>query len=188
MSCFDSYDANNTMYTDRTVSNAADLQWDWLLCTGLSYWQNGKAGGIVSTHVDSAYWQRQCALFFPETDGHSYLDAANPESMADTINAHTQGWNAAKNSTRLIFANGEFDPWRASGVSSESRPNGPMESTESAPIQIIPGGFHCSDLLLSNAVANAGVQTVVDNEVKQIVSWVTEYYTANTTKRATWRN
>jgi hypothetical protein len=40
---------------------------------------------------------------------------------------------------------------------------------------VIPGGFHCSDLILRNAAVNAGVQKVVDNEVAQIKAWVKEY-------------
>lgn len=61
-------------------------------------------------------------------------------------------------------------------MSSEFRPGGPLQSTEAAPLQIIPGGFHCSDLRVRNGAVNAGVQTVIDNEVAQIVKWVGEYY------------
>jgi hypothetical protein len=69
----------------------------------------------------------------------------------------------------------QFDPWRTSGVSSQYRPGGPLASTAQHPVNIIPGGFHCSDLILENAVVNAGVQEVVDIEVTQIVKWVSEY-------------
>jgi len=60
-------------------------------------------------------------------------------------------------------------------MSSEYRPGGPLASTAQHPVQVIPNGIHCSDLRLSNAQANAGVQKVVDNEVAQIVKWVSEY-------------
>jgi hypothetical protein len=60
-------------------------------------------------------------------------------------------------------------------MSSEFRPGGPFQGTEKAPLQVIPGGFHCSDLRLKNGVANEGVQRVIDNEVKQIVEWVGEW-------------
>lgn len=70
----------------------------------------------------------------------------------------------------------EFDPWRSSGVSSKFRPGGPLQSTPQAPLQVIPGGVHCYDLILANAEANAGVQRVVTNEVWQIKEWVDEYY------------
>lgn len=70
----------------------------------------------------------------------------------------------------------QHDPWRTSTVSSGSRPGGPLASTPEAPVQIIPLGFHCSDLIARNGAANAGVQTVIDNEISQIVTWVKEYY------------
>jgi hypothetical protein len=101
--------------------------------------------------------------------------SANPAVNTAAANAKTQGWNLV-NSTRLIWTNGEFDPWRTSGVSSQFRPGGPLPSTEQHPLQIIPGGFHCSDPILENGAVNAGVQTVIDNEVAQIVAWVKEYY------------
>lgn len=69
----------------------------------------------------------------------------------------------------------EFDPWRTSGVSSEFRPGGPLESTAQHPLNIIPGGFHCSDLLVANGAANAGVQAIIDKEVAQIKAWVAEW-------------
>ena len=61
-------------------------------------------------------------------------------------------------------------------MSSTSRPGGPLTSTPEHPIQIIPGGFHCTDLNLDNGVANEGAQQVIDNEVAQIVKWVAEWY------------
>lgn len=48
-------------------------------------------------------------------------------------------------------------------------------STKEAPVNVIPGGFHCSDLILKNGVFNKGAQAVIDTEVKQIVEWVAEY-------------
>jgi hypothetical protein len=77
---------------------------------------------------------------------------------------------------RLLWVNGEFDPWRTSGVSSEFRPGGPLVSTKEQPVMIVPGGFHCSDLRASNGVANAAVQRVVDAEIAQLKAWVGEYY------------
>lgn len=44
-------------------------------------------------------------------------------------------------------------------------------------MNVIPGGFHCSDLRLSNANANAGVKAVVDNTVEILKGWTREFYT-----------
>jgi hypothetical protein len=90
--------------------------------------------------VTAEYYQGQCGMYFPEVNGYTY-GSANPTVNTAAANAKTQGWNLV-NSTRLIWSNGEFDPWRTSGVSSQFRPGGPLPSTEQHPLQIIPGGFH----------------------------------------------
>ena len=180
--CFNTYDASNLMYTSSHIKDVAvatiDRQWVWMTCNEpFAYWQTGAPLGrasIVSRLVTAEYFQRQCDLFFPEVNGFTY-GSTNPEVNPQSVNARTKGWELT-NTTRLIWANGEFDPWRTSGVSSQFRPGGPLPSTEQHPLNIIPGGFHCSDLLLENAKVNAGVQQVVDNEVAQIVSWVKEFY------------
>ena len=164
------------------MSNEVDRQWTWFLCNEpFAYWQDGAPEGtpsIVSRHVDAAYWQRQCALNFP-TEGNYTFGSAKGKTV-DTTNAYTGGWGN-RNSTRLIWTNGEFDPWRSTSVSSSFRPGGPLESTPSQPLQVIPSGIHCSDLILKNGAVNAGVQTVIDNEIKQIKTWVDEFYSKSTT-------
>lgn len=105
------------------------------------------------------------------------------------MNAYTGGWDVAGNLTRLIWTNGEFDPWRDSTVSSVYRPGGEFTGTATAPLQLIPDGIHCSDMIAKNGAVNAGVQTVIDNEVAQIKTWVEEFYTEkNKKKRAVRRN
>ncbi|KAF4626929.1 hypothetical protein G7Y89_g11228 [Cudoniella acicularis] len=179
VSCFDTYNTSNTYYTDYTVGNPWDRQWNWFLCNQpFAYWQDGAPEGIptiVSRLVTAEYWQRQCPLLFPEVNGYTY-GSANPSINVGTVNKYTKGWEL-DNTTRLIWTNGEFDPWRSSGVSSQFRPGGPLPSTPQHPLQIIPGGFHCSDLILYNGVVNSGVQTVIDNEVKQIVELLNPYKT-----------
>jgi hypothetical protein len=150
---------------------------------------------IVSRLVDAEYWQRQCSLFFPKEDGYTYGSATG--KTVNNVNSWTKGWSIS-NTTRLIWTNGyetlysfplslcgaklltinnrQYDPWRESGVSSDFRPNGPLTSTAGAPLQVIPDGIHCSDLILKNGAANAGVQIVINNEVAQIKAWVNEYY------------
>lgn len=88
-----------------------------------------------------------------------------------------------------MWTNGEFDPWRDSTVSSFYKPGGQFTGTATAPLQLIPDGIHCSDMLAENGAANAGVQEVIDNAVAQISTWVAEYYTEKNKKgRAVRRN
>jgi hypothetical protein len=59
---------------------------------------------IVPRTVNAAYWQRQCSLYFPEVNGHTYGSAKG--KSAATVNNWTGGWSEAKNTTRLIWVNG----------------------------------------------------------------------------------
>ncbi|OQD74333.1 hypothetical protein PENDEC_c011G02776 [Penicillium decumbens] len=175
--CYDTHNATNPMFTDLSVDNAGNRQWQWMLCNEpFFYWQDGApftAPSLVSRTVNGAYWQRQCPLYFPEINGSTYGSAKGKHAWE--VNAWTKGWSLT-DTTRLIWANGQFDPWREAGVSSSFRPGGPLESRPSAPLNIIPGGFHCSDLIVQNGAVNEGVQKVIDAEVAQIKTWVGEYY------------
>ena len=177
INCFDTHNASNPMFTDTSLSNTVDRQWEWMLCNEpFGYWQDGAPAGrpsIVSRLVDVNYWQRQCALYFPTApDGFTFA-SANGKTEAD-VNAYTKGWELTP-SMRLIWANGGFDPWRESGVSSDFRPGGMLQSTPAAPVNIVPGGFHTSDLITMNGVVNAGCKAVIDAEVAQLKAWVDEW-------------
>ncbi|OAA59573.1 serine-type peptidase [Niveomyces insectorum RCEF 264] len=185
--CFDSYNASSPYYTDTRVDNTIDRQWEWLLCNEpFEFWQDGAPAGtptLVSRLVSADYAQRQCALYFPPEDGYTY-GAAQGRTPAD-VNAVTGGWSAAaagnnNTTTRLVWTNGEFDPWRDATVSSTFRPGGPLASTPAAPVNLIPGGIHCSDLIYANALVNAGVMAVVRDEIAVIKGWVDEFYAAKT--------
>ncbi|TQS36050.1 hypothetical protein Golomagni_03509 [Golovinomyces magnicellulatus] len=174
--CMDTYNASNLIYTDHTVNNPADRQWTWMLCNEpFSYWQDGAPQTrptLVSRLVTSDYWQRQCPLYFPLEDDNSF----RPRQTVDDVNKYTKGWDLT-DARRLLWINGQYDPWKTSGMSSEFRPDGPFQGNTEQPILVIPDGIHCSDLRISNAEANAGVKKVVENEIKQISTWIAEYYT-----------
>ncbi|RKF75261.1 putative extracellular serine carboxypeptidase [Golovinomyces cichoracearum] len=173
--CMDTYNASNLMYTDRTINNPVDRQWTWMLCNEpFSYWQDGAPQtrpSLVSRLVDSDYWQRQCPLFFPPEDDYTL----RPGQTVNDVNKYTKGWDLTE-AKRLIWINGQYDPWKTSGMSSEFRPGGPFQGNTEQPIQVIPDGIHCSDLRISNAEANAGVKKVVEFEIQQISTWIAEFY------------
>lgn len=104
------------------------------------------------------------------------------------LNAFTKGWSD-RPTKNLLYVNGEFDPWRTSGVSSQFRPavpggagkggnSGKNETIASSatPVLIIPDGGHCSDLSLRNAAANPGVRSIVAQEVAILSGWVRGFY------------
>lgn len=184
------------MYTDVSLSNTFDRQWYWFLCNQpFGYWQNGAPRdrpSIVSRLVDDAWNNRQCPLFFPPKDGHVVGEANG--ATEEGVNVYTKGWDFT-NSTRLLWVNGGFDPWREAGVSSDFRPGGmfyffllsflvlkmlmicpgPLQSTSQAPVIIVPGGFHTSDLITQNGEVNAGAKAAIDAAVAQMKTWVAEF-------------
>ncbi|KAI9649333.1 hypothetical protein NHQ30_001905 [Ciborinia camelliae] len=176
-SCFNTYDFNNKQFRNYSVSNAIDRQWNWMLCNEpFDYWQDGAPKDrptIVSRLIDSEYWQRQCDLFFPTEGNYTYGSAKG--ATVEDVNKLTKGWDSV-NTTRLIWINGEYDPWRTTTVSSQFRPGGELQSTPQHPVHIIPGGFHCTDLRLRNGQVNAGTQKVIDIAAAQIVAWTAEFY------------
>ena len=177
LECLDTHNASNPIFTNTSVDNLGNRQWTWMLCNEpFGYWQDAAPAGtpsLVSSLIDVDYFTRQCALSFPTApDGFTYGLARG--ATEDAENVHTGGWNI-NNSSRLIYANGGYDPWRESGVSSSQRPGGPLNSTEQIPVNVVPGGFHTSDLLTRNGAANAGCKDVIDREVAQIVAWVKEW-------------
>jgi hypothetical protein len=175
--CFDTYNASNPLFTDTSLSNVIDRQWVWMTCNEpFGYWQDGAPSdrpSIVSRLVDAQYWIRQCGLFFPDgPNGETYGIAKG--KTEEQVNEWTGGWDIV-NTTRLIYVNGDYDPWREASVSSDIRPGGPLKSTEKVPVEMVPGGFHVSDLVTSNGVANAGVKAVQDKVVAQLSAWVAEF-------------
>lgn len=178
ISCFDTYDPNSPLFTDTSLSNTIDRQWNWMLCNEpFGYWQDGAPTAqpsLVSRLVTPAYWQRQCSLFFPADPATGFtFGSARGVTEADE-NAYTGGWTIT-NTTRLVYTNGEFDPWREASVSSDERPGGPLQSTDQVPVNVVPGGFHASDLVTLNGVVNAGAGQVIEREVQQIADWVAEW-------------
>ncbi|KAH8812182.1 serine carboxypeptidase [Xylogone sp. PMI_703] len=174
--CFNTYNASLPTYTDVRVDNPYNRQWNWLLCGGFGWWQNGAPSTqktIVSRFIQNSYWTRQCAQWFPTEDGYTY--GVNSGATYDTTNAYTGGWYAFGNSTRLLFVSGTNDPWRTSQVVSSLRHGGPKPSTPAQPVFDIPGGFHTSDIVTQNGIVNPGCAAVQSKIVKQIKEWIDEY-------------
>lgn len=97
---------------------------------------------------------------------------------ASDINAHTKGWQLPEYldaESRLLWVNGEFDPWRSASVASEFRPRGPLASTPNVPSILIPSSRHCNDLLVQNAV-NPDIKKTQADVVSQIAKWTNDFY------------
>jgi hypothetical protein len=80
-------------------------------------------------------------------------DARNPYNLttaAANITATYGGWNLETD--RLWVTNAKYDPWRSASISSDQGPKEP--STTNQPIEVLPYGIHCWDLLVKNWVCS----------------------------------
>lgn len=117
--------------------------------------------------------QNICVQEFPDKNGHQYgLKGAR---TYHTVNKHTGGWRNVK-TTRLLWINGQFDPWRPATVSWEGRPGGALQSTPEAPVFVIEGAGHCNDYVTKNAGTPQG-KPVFDATLAQFRTWVADFYT-----------
>ncbi|KAK7937999.1 serine-type peptidase [Apiospora aurea] len=175
--CYKYEEENNLMYKDTRVDNVSGRTWMWMLCNEpFEWWQTGAPFGtpsFVSRKVDVEYFRQQCTYMFPPSEGGYGILKGKTIEM---LNNRTDGWFHT-DTKRLMYANGQYDPWLDVTVSSNiSRPGGPVQSTKELPIWVIPGGNHCSDLYGQNWEANAEVKAIADAEVEQMSSWVDDFY------------
>ncbi|KAH8694319.1 putative serine peptidase [Talaromyces proteolyticus] len=173
--CYNSYNSSNPWYADKTIGNRANKQWEWLCCNEpFGAWHNGAPKGtksIVSRLVTSDYSVRTCGTYFQPDDGYTYASAKGKRS--DAVNAWSKGWFGT--TERVIWTQGQYDPWREETVSSDFRPGGPLSSSDPNPIFVMENASHCYDLLLENARSNAGIQQVVNEAIKQMKTWIAEF-------------
>ncbi|KAK3349774.1 serine-type peptidase-like protein [Lasiosphaeria hispida] len=174
--CFALTDPTNPIYHDIAAANVADRQWQWMLCNEpFEYWQTAPPPShptLISRLLTPNYFRAQCALYFPSTP----TTAVARGQRAPDLNARTGGWAAAPHTPRVMFTNGELDPWLGATVSAPGRPGGPLAGSEETPVRVIPGGMHCSDLYRQNWAGNEGVRRVVEAEVRDVKRWVGEFY------------
>ena len=178
--CFVTHDPKSPMFTNTSLSNTVDRAWVWMTCNQpFAYWQNGAGTpsnrpSIASRLVTADYWIRQCGLFFPpDAETGATYGIARGVTVEDT-NRYTKGWQE-RPAKRLIYTSGQFDPWREAGVSSSQRPGGALQSTTDVDVNVVPGGFHGSDLLTRNGAVNAGCKTVIDKQVARLAQWIREF-------------
>lgn len=136
--------------------------------------ESGSASSLVPRNWNrSAEIAADCDRWFPDKGNYTYgLKAGR---TAAEINAKTGGWGNV-NTTRLVWINGELDPWRGATVSSHRRPGGPLKSTKEAPVHLVRGAAHCSDMNTDNALLNKGAAKMFAEVVSQMQEWVAEFY------------
>ncbi|KIP11822.1 hypothetical protein PHLGIDRAFT_10371 [Phlebiopsis gigantea 11061_1 CR5-6] len=163
--CLGTYDPTQTYYTNTTIGNDG-RSWEWIVCNQVGFFQDGAPQNhptLVTRLVQPASDERQCTYFFPHT-----LPKPTTPDIAST-NVAYGGWNAV--TPHLFFANGQRDPWREATVSADTAP---AVSTAQQPIAL-GDGYHCSDLIVANAVVDATVAAVQTQALAAIKGWVAAF-------------
>jgi hypothetical protein len=171
---YDSYDQDGTFYSEVEIGGASgdakSYKW-WEAKWPIGYDEVAPPAeypAIISRLITDEYHARICENYFPN-DTSSQWDY-------DDLNDYTGGWSD-RESQRLLFVNGAWDPWIDTTVSSRFRPGGPLEDTPEVPVKVIPGGNHCDDLGGDFCSMNEDCNQVMSWAIDQIAEWVAEFQT-----------
>lgn len=178
--CLRNTNASSSMYLDISPGNLISRQYWWLLCNDpLAWFQDAAPVGtpsIVSRLVDYDYHIAICNAQFPSMAGGFGLEHG---ASTNKFNSYTGGWSVPPSKTpRVLYTNGQLDPWRPATVSSNQRPGGPLASSANVPVHIVQGGGHCSDVYAENWAVNPGVKAIADAEAATILQWTNEFYSS----------
>ncbi len=75
----------------------------------------------------------------------------------------------------------EFDPWRATGMSSEARPGGPLQSSDNVAAFLIKDAQHADDAFTARGLANLKLKVnpevvkVQEQSIQIMKKWVSQY-------------
>ncbi|KAI0737246.1 peptidase S28 [Daedaleopsis nitida] len=166
--CLGTYDSTNP-YWSYTYEPNPGRSWDWLLCTqfGFNFAGAPQAQPTIASRLVGAVWtERQCGYRFPDAGFQNSVASPN----ADGLNALYKGWNTTAN--RLIFANGQRDPWREATVAAD---NAVDPGLAMQPRLESSDGYHCSDLLMRESAASASVKKVQDDAVGKLAQWLLQW-------------
>ncbi|KID93589.1 Peptidase S28, partial [Metarhizium majus ARSEF 297] len=147
--------------TSESQEDPDEPLWMWFLCNEpfewWPVWGPGSDHGLVSKALTRDHFLAYCKDMFPTVGDSTY--GLNKGRTVDQVNLKTGGWNHV-NTTRLMWVNGEYDPYIPATVSSKSRPGGPLKSTKRAPVWVIPKAAHCNDQNVENRI-NEGAREVI---------------------------
>ncbi|EJP63349.1 serine peptidase, putative [Beauveria bassiana ARSEF 2860] len=169
-----------------TLDDGGSDPWLWQLCNEpFQWWQTERPGTPlhVTTGYDTEESMRRetCLDGFPDVGRHKVGIKLGRDE--DTVNRLTGGWDN-NNATRLVWVNAEFDPWLYATVSSPDRPDGPLQSTENAPVFMLRGAAHCNDYVTKNYDVNEDARTMFDGVATNMKKWAAEFYEQyNVTRR-----
>ncbi|KAL2124984.1 hypothetical protein VTJ04DRAFT_1349 [Mycothermus thermophilus] len=182
--CVNTHDIYNPFFISRTLGNPWRT-WYWFLCNEpLASWATGAPPGqpsIVSRKIVASYWQRQCEMHFPPVGDKTYGSSGGRRTPA-SLNQETGGWlrRWQGEEARIIWTNGEFDPWRETSMASENRPGGPLQSSGNVYSFVIKNASHADDAFTARGMQSMGlpvnpeVVKVQEQAIEIVKKWVAQ--------------
>ncbi|KAI0751819.1 peptidase S28 [Daedaleopsis nitida] len=166
--CFGNHNANSTKWNQTALSDGRS--WKWMTCNEFGFFPTGAPAGrptIVSRHLTPEFSERSCDYDFPGAfNGHKRFSLLN----ALDVNVKYGGWNVT--TERLIFVNGQRDPWREATVAA----NGALFSPNEMQPHLITDGFHCSDMMRSEGLLSPHVKAAQDAAVGYMTKWFKDWH------------
>ncbi|RYP61563.1 hypothetical protein DL771_010084 [Monosporascus sp. 5C6A] len=159
-------------WDDSTVTE--DRPWLWMVCNEPFGWHQvgpdvSDGTNIVSAAMQETYYARWCPLMFPETNG--FMTGSARGFNETHLNLWTGGWNS--DFEKVIFVDGQYDPWREATVSSDYRPEDCAYNTTEAPAFIVQGGAHCPEMFIDES--DPYTWSVVQSSVEIMAGWIKEW-------------
>ncbi|RYP67011.1 hypothetical protein DL769_005871 [Monosporascus sp. CRB-8-3] len=151
-----------------------DRAWEWMLCNEPFGWYQvgpdvSDGTNIVSSAMQETQYSRRCPLMFPETNG---FVVGSVRGWNEThLNQWTGGWDSEFE--KVIFVDGQYDPWRSASVSSDYRPEGGVYNTTEAPAFIVENGIHCPEFDIDES--DPYTWPVVQSSVEIMAGWIKEW-------------
>ena len=138
-----------------------DGTWDYQRCNELqpdSFW-------FSTNGITDMFWDQ------PENITFTITHCMDEYNVYPPLNWMTQAFNLPTfhgGTSRIIFSNGEYDPWSGPGIQQSPNPELDLVSV------FVPQGAHHLDLMFSNALDPVGVTNARIYEMEMIRSWVSE--------------
>eukprot|EP00440_Ansanella_granifera_P067452 gb/GFBE01073163.1/.p1 GENE.gb/GFBE01073163.1/~~gb/GFBE01073163.1/.p1 ORF type:complete len:226 (+),score=49.64 gb/GFBE01073163.1/:1-678(+) len=144
----------NTQASGNKETTEDAQKWDYLYCSG-DFQVFGRDG------VHDMYWLAPWNVTTAqETCMQNHGLWPDPNWAAERFG----GWQIAKSATRILFSNGELDPWKGGGVTETLAPE--------LPAVLIPEVGHHIDLMWSNPDDPLAVTEARKTEQAWIRKWV----------------
>jgi len=150
-------DVQALMNTDPTSPGAAGRAWYYQTCTEFGYYQTGEKGGIFSPNITLDYFVGQCQEVFG-------IDMSQVQANVDWTNEFYGARNIA--ATRIMFTNGDIDPWHALGITTQP--------SADLPTVLIHGTAHCADLYPSRSEDLPSLQVAREMWKSYLSEWLTQ--------------